>query len=98
MRKKLLPFALLLVGGCATAPQGDPPPVRIQVPNINLPLPEPADEDSRLLAFLDAAFDEAAERSPETLTGLGIKRRYGELDRYTDEEAAALLALAERQT
>jgi uncharacterized protein (DUF885 family) len=96
MRKALLPFALLLVGACATAPQGNPPS---QVESaVVASRADPATEDSRLLAFLDAAFDEAAERSPETLTGLGIKRRYGELDRYTDEEAAAALALAERQT
>jgi uncharacterized protein (DUF885 family) len=54
-------------------------------------------EDARLLAFLDRAFDERAARSPQTLTGLGIKRDYGKLDDYTEQNAAESLALAERQ-
>ena len=60
-------------------------------------LSDAAAEDARLLSFLDRAFDERAARSPETLTGLGIKQDYGKLDAYTDEHAAEMLALAERQ-
>ncbi|MEA3051518.1 MAG: hypothetical protein QOG72_421 [Sphingomonadales bacterium] len=97
MKHALTILALLLPSACATtSPRIDPKAV--EVPNMDFGPMEAASEDARLLAFLDAAFDEAAERSPETLTGLGIKHRYGELDRYTDEEAAASLALAERQT
>ena len=54
--------------------------------------------DAALLEALDAAFMEAARTSPETLTGLGLKERYGELDVYTPQGAADQLALAERQT
>lgn len=54
-------------------------------------------DDAALLEALDAAFMEAARTSPETLTGLGLKERYGELDDYTPAGAAASLALAERQ-
>jgi uncharacterized protein (DUF885 family) len=57
---------------------------------------DPAAEDRRLLAFLDRAFDEAAARSPQTLTGLGIKQRYGELDDYTDAENLRERQFAER--
>ena len=54
-------------------------------------------DDAALLEALDAAFMEAVRTSPESLTGLGLKERYGELDDYTPEGAAASLALAERQ-
>jgi len=52
------------------------------------------DEDARFNAFLDAAFDERAALSPETLTGLGIKKDYDKLDNYTDAFEALSLALA----
>lgn len=54
--------------------------------------------DAALVEALDAAFMEAARTSPEGLTGLGLKERYGELDDYTAQGAADALALAERQT
>ena len=54
--------------------------------------------DAALVEALDAAFMKAARTSPETLTGLGLKERYGELDDYTAQGAADALALAERQT
>ncbi|MFC5343619.1 DUF885 family protein [Brevundimonas staleyi] len=57
----------------------------------------PTAEDAALVEALDAAFLESAHRSPETLTQLGIKDRYGELDDYTAGEAEAALALSERQ-
>ncbi|WP_296816296.1 DUF885 family protein [Brevundimonas sp.] len=53
--------------------------------------------DAELTSALDAAFMEAARRSPQTLTQLGLKERYGELDDYTDQAAVDGLALAERQ-
>ena len=94
MKHALSLLAILLAGGCATAPAPEAGALGVAA----APAVDPAAEDARLLAFLDAAFDESAERSPEFLTGLGIKRRYGELDSYTQEEAEAQLALAERQT
>ncbi len=55
-------------------------------------------QDAALVEALDAAFMESARTSPETLTGLGLKERYGELDDYTAQGAADSLALAEHQT
>lgn len=54
-------------------------------------------EDQRLLAFLDAAFDEAVALSPEQMTSLGLKTKQDRLDDYTDAADARRLALAERQ-
>ena len=41
-------------------------------------------EDARLAAFFQDAFMEAVRQSPEALTSLGMKERYGELGDYTD--------------
>lgn len=54
-------------------------------------------EDARLAAFFQAAFLESAQLSPETLTGLGMKDRYGELGDYTEAGQKQMLAVAERQ-
>lgn len=91
-------LAFLLAGACTTtAPQGDPPPLpRVEGPVIPPPA-DPAAEDARLLAFLDAAFDERIASSPETLTALGIKTDYDKLDIYTDAEAQRQQALVETQ-
>lgn len=43
-------------------------------------------EDAKLNAFLDRAFDEAVALSPERMTSLGIKTDYGKLDDYTDAQ------------
>ena len=57
--------------------------------------PTQASEDARLLALVDAAFDEAVARSPEALTSLGIKQDYGRLDDYTDAHRLGDVELAE---
>lgn len=54
-------------------------------------------EDARLAAFFQAAFLEAARLSPETLTALGMKERYGELGDYTKAGQDKALALGEAQ-
>ncbi len=51
----------------------------------------------RLLAFLDAAFDERNESSPETLTSLGSKTGYDRLDDYSDAQAQRDQALVRKQ-
>lgn len=56
-----------------------------------------AAEDARLLAFLDAAFDERNQSSPETLTSLGSKTGYDRLDDYTDAQAQRDQALVQKQ-
>ncbi|HEY0052034.1 MAG TPA: DUF885 family protein, partial [Caulobacteraceae bacterium] len=66
-------------------------------PSWSLAQAATSDEDARLLAFLDAAFQAQAQLSPETLTQLGGKARYGELDDYTPEADARSLALSESQ-
>lgn len=54
-------------------------------------------EDARLAEFLQAAFLESARLSPETLTQLGMKDRYGELGDYTEAGQTQALAVAEAQ-
>jgi uncharacterized protein (DUF885 family) len=84
--KNILPLVLAAaLAGCATA-EAPQPAAAAQAPASSEPVVDPAAEDARLLAFLDSAFDEAVARSPQTLTSLGIKQRYGELDDYTDAE------------
>lgn len=61
-------------------------PALAQAPAAPAPAPAPAaaqSEDARLAAFLQAAFLEQAQLSPETLTQLGMKQRYSELGDYT---------------
>lgn len=55
-----------------------------------------AQEDARLLAFLDAAFDAQVALSPETLTSLGSREDYDRLGDYTLEAGDEALQLAER--
>jgi uncharacterized protein (DUF885 family) len=54
-------------------------------------------EDARLADFFQAAFLESARLSPETLTQLGMKERYGELSDYTEAGQKQALAVAEAQ-
>lgn len=54
-------------------------------------------EDARLASFFQAAFLESARLSPETLTQLGMKERYGELGDYTLAGQRQALAVAEAQ-
>ena len=96
------PFALLalfLASACGTTAQDVPPAVATAAPPAPAAAPaaDPAAEDARLLAFLDAAFDESIALSPETLTALGIKRDYDRLDDYTDAQEERQRALAEAQ-
>jgi uncharacterized protein (DUF885 family) len=94
--RTILSLAALLLASCAAVPESAPPvtssgaaPARAEPANALA-------EDQRLLAFLDRVYDEAAARSPETLTGLGLKERYGELDDYTDAERQWQRDFAER--
>ena len=87
-----LPLALLMAG-CAAQPD--------RVASVPA---EPAaataateQEDARLLAFLDAAFDAQVALSPEYLTSLGSRQDYDRLGDYTLESDARSLALAESQ-
>lgn len=70
-------------------------------PAIAQPAPPAAaaaqSEDARLAAFFQQAFLEAARQSPETLTQLGMKERYGELGDYTEAGQKKALALSEAQ-
>ena len=95
--KQLLPLsAFLLATACATVQPGAPlasaPAAPVQAPPV-----DPAAEDQRLTAFLDAAFEAQAARSPQFLTALGRKEQYGRLDIYTDEYRQQGLALAQAQ-
>ncbi len=44
-------------------------------------------EDAKLLAFFSKSFTRELEESPEFMTSLGMKKRYGEWDDYSDEFA-----------
>ena len=55
-------------------------------------------QDAALVEALDAAFMEAARTSPETLTGLGLKERYGERLEALKEGAGPLTKLGIRIT
>jgi len=93
---KAVPIAallLLLATGCATTPQT---PRLDDTSKAAVPTASAA-EDQRLLAFLDAAFEERLARSPQALTGLGRKERYDRLNTYTDAYRREGLALAQRQ-
>ena len=54
-------------------------------------------EDARFNAFLDVAFEARAALSPQTLTSLGRKEKYGALDDYSVVGDKMDLALAEGQ-
>jgi uncharacterized protein (DUF885 family) len=58
---------------------------------------DPAAEDARLLAFLDAAFQESIASSPQTLTSLGRKELYDRLNDYTPAQQERQRALSEAQ-
>ncbi|HYD37589.1 MAG TPA: DUF885 domain-containing protein [Allosphingosinicella sp.] len=87
---------MLLATACASRPAGPPDTPVLAYPALEPP-PTPAQEDSRLLAFLDRAFDESVATSPETLTALGMKTSYDRLDDYTDAQEERQRALAEAQ-
>src|SRR3712207_6244572 len=92
-------LALFLATACSTT-AGDSPAPASAAPPETAAAPAPADPaaaDARLVAFLDAAFDEAIATSPETLTALGMKTNYDRLDDYTDAQEERQRALAEAQ-
>ena len=97
MKLALPPFALLLAtAACTTAPPPAPPATAAAVV-APAPVVDPAAEDQRLMAFLDAAFDAQAARSPQFLTSLGSKEQYDRLNIYTDAYRLEGLALAQNQ-
>jgi len=57
----------------------------------------PQSEDARLAAFFQQTFMEAISQTPEGLTEMGSKERYGELGDYTDAAAVKNQELAHRQ-
>jgi uncharacterized protein (DUF885 family) len=90
----------LLLAGCAADPTTPRQPSLMDpsVPTVGAGASvSTAAEDQRLSAFLDKAFDEALADSPQGLTGLGIKQRYGELNDYTRAQDERSLARSQRQ-
>ena len=92
---RLLP--VLFLAGCAAQTATVPAAPPAAAPAAAPAAPSTAQQDARLLAFLDAAFDAQVALSPESLTSLGSRQDYGQLDDYTLEADAKSLALAERQ-
>lgn len=95
MKNALPLLALLLATACGTT--AGEAPTAVATPVAAPAAADPAAEDARLLAFLDAAFDERIASSPETLTSLGSKTGYDRLDDYTDAQAERQQALVEAQ-
>jgi uncharacterized protein (DUF885 family) len=93
--KQPLPLlALLLATACTTTVA---PPQQGSAPGAAAAQPSAQAEDARLLAFLDAAFEESIANSPQALTSLGSKRLYHRLNDYTDAYRQQQLALSEAQ-
>jgi len=59
--------------------------------------PQAGAQDQALLDFLDHAFEERLDLSPESQTQLGLKTNYDKLDDYTDAATVRDQELAERQ-
>ncbi|EMD81804.1 DUF885 domain-containing protein [Pacificimonas flava] len=89
---RLLPA--LFLAGCAAQMERVP---TVSPAETSVTTPSTAQEDARLLAFLDAAFDAQVALSPETLTSLGSQQDYDKLGDYTLESEEKELALAEKQ-
>ncbi len=83
-----LAFALLLLPALPIVQAAAPVPVQDQAT---------AAQDAALLKFLDDAYDQQLDLSPESLTQLGLKTHYDRLDDYTDAAALRAQALSERQ-
>lgn len=83
-----LAFALMLLPIVPVMQASAPVPVQAN---------QTAAQDAALLAFLDRAWEEQLDLSPESLTQLGYKTHYDRLDDYTDAAALRAQALAERQ-
>ncbi len=91
-------LALLLLATTACTTIVPPPPPAAPVAIVRPAAPaDPAAEDQRLMAFLDAAFEVQAARSPQFLTALGRKDQYDRLNNYTDQYRQQSLALAQSQ-
>jgi len=91
--------ALLATAACAgpIVEVAAPPPPR-SAPAVAAAAPvDPSAEDRRLLAFLDANFDEALRMSPQGMTGLGIRQDYDKLNDYTPAQQERQRALQEAQ-
>ena len=96
MKLHLSLSALLLGTAACTTPYAEPvAPVATVIPVQTAA--DTAAEDQRLLAFMDAAFDEQIALSPQAQTSLGLKTNYGKLDDYTDAANQRQRDLAEAQ-
>jgi uncharacterized protein (DUF885 family) len=92
MRSVVLAAALALALAGAAQAQPAAPTVAPAAPAAAV-----ATRDAAFTAVVDEQFDARARLSPEFLTALGIKDRYGELDDRTAAADEAALALSERQ-
>lgn len=90
MLRTLKTVLLLGVAACAS-------PLAAQPAAAPSSAPAATNEDARLAAFFQDAFLEGVRQSPESLTYLGMKERYGELGDYTEAGERKALALSEAQ-
>lgn len=89
MLRTLLSAALLATALTPVAAIAQPAPTPAAAPA--------ASEDARVAAFFQDAFMESVRLSPESLTALGMKDRYGELGDYTQAGQMKTLAVAQAQ-
>jgi uncharacterized protein (DUF885 family) len=90
----------MTTAACTTVPAAAPvaPADAIAAPQPTpAPVVDPAAEDRRLTEFLDSAFEAQLARSPQFLTALGRKDRYGELNNQTDAFRQESLRIAQEQ-
>ncbi|MGA1798992.1 DUF885 domain-containing protein [Sphingomonas sp. 4RDLI-65] len=91
-----LALTLMLLSTVPIGQAGARLPVQDQRPAAT-PGQDTAAQDRALLAFLDTAYDQQLDLSPESLTQLGLKTHYDRLDDYTEGAAVRAQALSERQ-
>ncbi|HXH14777.1 MAG TPA: DUF885 domain-containing protein [Sphingomonas sp.] len=89
-------LALMLLPVMPLVQASAPFPVQAQPTSIQTAT-SPNAQDAALLRFLDQAYDEQLDLSPESQTQLGLKTNYDRLDDYKDAAAVRAEALAERQ-
>src|SRR3546814_3240482 len=93
--KLQLPLTALLLATAACAPQmeASAPAPLASAPTTEAAASTPAEEDARLLSFLDEGFDAIVATSPQFMTALGIKTDYDKLNDYTDAQNQRVLAM-----
>ena len=87
----------LLISSVAAVAVLSGAPAFAQAPQTQAPAAQTQNEDARLNAFFEEAFQARIALSPQQMTALGIKTDYDKLDDVSDAAADRALALQEAQ-